>query len=134
MRTLLFVLSLTLLISCKSDNPIPAKGDNISILVQPNKTDVNYSTAEKNHYVVRNTVTHLNKLLVFIGGSYSDPADYHLISDHGSTIGLDVINLSYPNNVATAPLGTSSDKFIFDNYREEYALEPLLVTKFPWMY
>jgi hypothetical protein len=119
MRTLLFVLSLTLLISCKSDNPIPAKGDNISILVQPNKTDVNYSTAEKNHYVVRNTVTHLNKLLVFIGGSYSDPADYHLISDHGSTIGLDVINLSYPNNVATAPLGTSSDKFIFDNYREE---------------
>lgn len=57
--------------------------------------------------------------MLFIGGSYSVPKDYNYITDLGATIGLDVISLSYPNGVATAPLGTSSDKFIFDNYRDE---------------
>lgn len=115
---LLFGISILTLLSCSKDNPIP-KGENIILTIQPIQTDVNYSSTEKNHYVVRNTQLHLNKLLLFIGGSFSNPADYSLISNHAATIGLDVINLSYPNNIATAPLGTSSDKFIFDHYREE---------------
>jgi hypothetical protein len=118
-KNLLFALWITSLMSCKNDNLTPDKADNVVVLVQPLQTDGNYSSADKNHYVVRNNKTHLNKLLLFIGGSYSNPPDYHFVSDHGATIGLDVINLSYPNDVATAPLGTSSDKFIFDNYREE---------------
>ena len=32
---------------------------------------------------------------------------------------LDVIIISYPNNVPAAPLGSCSDKFVFDNYRDE---------------
>lgn len=118
-RITLPILFSVALLSCKTDNPAPANAENSSLLVQPIQTDGNYAAADKKHYVVRNTQKHLNKLLLFIGGSSSNPADYNLISDHGATIGLDVINLSYPNEVAAAPLGSSSDKFIFDNYREE---------------
>jgi hypothetical protein len=69
--------------------------------------------------VVRNNQTHLNKLFLFIGGSWSLPRNYNIVCDYGASIGLDVISLSYPNNVATEPLGSSSDQFVFDNYRDE---------------
>jgi hypothetical protein len=125
MKNKLIVIFFITVISCsKNENtatidPDNTIGQNISVLVQPNQTYANYGTNEESHYVVRNTKTHLNKLLLFIGGSYSIPKNYNLVCDHGATIGLDVISLSYPNNVATAPLGTSSDSFIFDNYRDE---------------
>ena len=96
-RITLPILFSVALLSCKTDNPDPANAENSSLLVQPIQTDGNYAAADKKHYVVRNTQKHLNKLLLFIGGSSSNPADYNLISDHGATIGLDVINLSYPN-------------------------------------
>ncbi len=108
--------------SCNKENsPTPDNsiGQNVSELVQPVQTDPNYSSTDKSHYVIRNTKTHLNKLLLFIGGSYSTPKDYNYICEHAASIGLDVVSLSYPNNVATAPLGTSTDEFIFDNYRDE---------------
>jgi hypothetical protein len=108
--------------SCKkalTTSPTDTVAQNITALVSPQQTDASYATNEESHYVVRNNVTHLNKLLLFIGGSYSVPKNYNLICDHAATIGLDVVSLSYPNGVAAATLGTSSDKFIFDNYRDE---------------
>jgi hypothetical protein len=110
------------MLSCKetaittTDNVV---AQNVSVLVPPNQVDVNYPATDESHYVVRNTKTHLNKLFLFIGGSFSIPKNYNLVCDHAATIGLDVISLSYPNNVAAAPLGSSSDLFIFDNYRDE---------------
>ncbi len=89
-----------------------------STLVQPVLTDVNYASNEESHYVVRNDQTH-NKLLVFVGGSFSVPENYDLVCDHAATLGLDVVSVSYLNDVAAAPLGTSSDTFVFNNYREE---------------
>jgi hypothetical protein len=113
--------AICLLASCKkdevtSDNSLP---QNISVLVTPQQTDNNYASTNESHYIVRNTKTHLNKLLLFIGGSYSVPKDYNYICDHAATIGLDVISLSYPNEVAAFSLSTSSDAQIFSNYREE---------------
>jgi hypothetical protein len=123
MKILITILiSCLMLLSCKkNDTPIPDNSlpQNISVLVKPMETDNNYSATEESHYVVRNNKTHLNKLLLFIGGSYSVPKNYNAVCDHGATIGLDVISLSYPNEIAAAPLGTSSDRLIFDNYREE---------------
>lgn len=122
MKKIVLLISFIFILSCtKNDSIIPEDplAQNTSILVPPNQTDVDYSSTEESHYVVRNSQTHLNKLLLFIGGSYSIPKNYNLVCDHAATIGLDVISLSYPNNVATAPLGTSSDQFIFDNYRNE---------------
>lgn len=118
MRVLCFVL-LIFAVACKKDDPAPVVEDTFKVQVHPNKTDVNYSSPDKNHYVVRNSKKSINKLLLFIGGSYSNPADYYLVSDHAATLGLDVINLSYLNDIAAAPLGSSADRLIFDNYREE---------------
>lgn len=119
------ILSLSVLFFCscsKNDDPLSVDNTpprNSSVIITPNQTDNNYATSDESHYIVRNTKTHLNKLLLFIGGSNSIPKNYNLICDHGATIGLDVISLSYPNNIAAAPLGTSPDQFIFDNYRDE---------------
>jgi hypothetical protein len=120
-RLIPFILILFYPACSKTKGPVPVDtiGQNIPLLVQPIQTDAGYSSTDQAHYVVRNTKTHINKLLLFIGGSFSIPKDYNYVCDHGATIGLDVISLSYPNNTATAPLGVSSDPFIFDNYRDE---------------
>ena len=87
--------------------------------VKPVSTDINYLSTEDSNYVVRNTATNLNKLVLFLGGSYSSPDDYSIFCQYPATLGFDVISLSYPNNVATAPLGASSDSLVFDKYRQE---------------
>ena len=122
MKSIFIIITSLLLFSCKkkeSSQPDGISAQNITVSIQPQKTDANYSSTEKSHYVVNNNQLHLNKLLLFIGGSYSDPKDYNYVCDFGASIGLDVISLSYPNNVAAAPLGSSSDRLIFDNYRNE---------------
>ena len=90
-----------------------------SFYVKPISTDINYSATEDSNYVVRNTSTNLNKLVLFLGGSFSSPDDYNVFCQYPATLGFDEVSLSYPNNVATAPLGSSSDAFVFDNYRQE---------------
>lgn len=116
------LLALSLCIhACRKNksNPQQVTASNISIVVQPKQTDPNYASSDQSHYVVRNTTTHFNKLLLFLGGSFSVPKDYNSFCDHAATIGLDVVSLSYPNDVATAPLGANSDTNIFSNYRDE---------------
>jgi hypothetical protein len=119
------VLFLFICFACdKNENievvqPVDSTPKNTSVLVQPAQTDINYTSTQESHYVVRNNKIHLNKLLLFIGGSYSIPKNYNIVCDHASSIGLDVISLSYPNNVATASLGGINDQYVFDNYRDE---------------
>ncbi len=87
--------------------------------VRPSSTDINYSSSEDSNYIVRNTTVNLNKLVLFIGGSFSSPKDYSLVCQYPATIGFDVISLRYPNDVAAASLGVSSDSLIFNKYRQE---------------
>jgi hypothetical protein len=122
MKFLILAFSIIPFFSCnkKQSNPddlIPA--ENISVLVQPNQTDLNYAPTDQANYVVRNTKTHLGKLLLFIGGSYSIPKDYNYICDHAASIGLDVVSLSYPNDVAAFSISNSSDPNAFNNFRDE---------------
>lgn len=125
MNYLLLIISFISLLSCSKDentNPIlpeNPEGENIAVLIQPNQTDANYSALQESHYVVRNTKTHLNKVVLFIGGSYSVPKDYNYICDHGATLGLDVISLSYPNDVAAFSISNNSDPNAFTNFRDE---------------
>jgi hypothetical protein len=119
-KTIIYTLLLVLFACNKNDEPNaaqPLKGTT-KYFILPVATDKLYGNGEQ-HYVVRNNEIRLNKLLLFIGGSYSVPKNYNYFCDHSATLGLDVISLSYPNDVATAPLGADPDKFIFDNYREE---------------
>jgi len=111
-----------MLLSCSKENNISPKnsvGENIILMVKPSLTDVNYSATDKTHFVLRNSKKHLHKLLLFIGGSFSSPNDYTYICKHSATIGLDVISISYPNNIPSATLTSSNDLFIFDNFRDE---------------
>lgn len=122
MKKLIKLLLIVLLISCGKEDEIPtdnSTGENVSLLVQPSQTDANYSTSDKSHFVVRNTKNHLNKLMLFIGGSFSSPDNYTFISEHAASIGFDLISISYPNNIPAASLASSDDQFAFDNYRDE---------------
>lgn len=122
MKPLIILFVLILMVACnhRSDpSPNPAAGENVAILVQPIQTDQRYASNEQSHYVIRSSNARLNKLLLFIGGSFSIPKDYSLFCNHSASIGLDVVSRSYPNDVATAPLGSSSDMLVFDHYRQE---------------
>lgn len=116
------LLLMLVLISCGNDEEIATgnpTGQTVSVLIHPSQTDANYPTTEESHFIVRNTTTHLNKLLLFIGGSYSTPNAYLAISEHAASLGFDVISISYPNNVPAASLAASSDPLAFDRYRDE---------------
>ena len=52
-----------------------------SYSVSPNETDINYSENQNKHYIVQNNKQQLGKLVLFIGGSGSDPKNYNLICD-----------------------------------------------------
>ena len=125
-RILIIIIIIIIIIiplsSCKKDDTVStdnATNENVGIMIEPILTDSNYSSTDQSHYVVRNTSTHLNKLMLFIGGSFSSPNTYTIISEHAASIGLDVISIAYPNNIPAASLASSSDQFIFDNYRDE---------------
>ena len=123
MKNTAIILSILIILSCnKEDTPTETpviEAQNVSLLIAPIQTDANFLSTEKKHYVVRNNKKHLNKLLLFIGGSFSTPDNYNLVCDYGAIIGLDVISLSYPNSIPAATLGSSSDQYVFDNYRDE---------------
>src|SRR5688572_17649854 len=87
--------------------------------VHPAQTDINYAADQDSHLVVRNTTTNLNKLLLFMGGTDSNPQSYQTISNFAGGLGYDVINLSYLNTVAAASLSNSADSLVFNKYRRE---------------
>ena len=87
--------------------------------VKPIYTDSNYASDQDSNYVAINTATNLNKLVLFLGGTYSRPDNYSIICQYAASLGFDVISLSYPNNVAAALLGGSSDSLAFNKYRQE---------------
>ena len=87
--------------------------------VKPIQTDINYSAVQDSNLIVCNTTTSIVKLFLFIGGTNSNTKSYQTISNFAGNLGYDVINLSYPNTVAAASLGSSSDSMAFNKYRQE---------------
>ena len=90
-----------------------------TFFVKPIQTDINYAAVQDSNLIVRNTTTNINKLFLFIGGTGSNTNSYQTISNFAGNLGYDVINLSYPNTVAAASLGSSSDSMAFNKYRQE---------------
>ncbi|MEA1987468.1 MAG: T9SS type A sorting domain-containing protein [Candidatus Marinimicrobia bacterium] len=86
--------------------------------VESNQTDVNYAPQDSN-LIIRNTSTQINKLFLFLGGTYSSPKHYRFICSVAANFGYDAISLSYPNYVPVYPLGNSSDSLVFDKFRQE---------------
>jgi hypothetical protein len=117
MKFYLIVFFASVFLACKKDKAEIAQ--NLAITVPPIDTDIGYQASDQSHYVVRNGTIHLNKLLLFIGGSSSIPKNYNLICDHAASIGLDVISLYYSNEVPAVSVGNSTDELAFDHYRDE---------------
>jgi pimeloyl-ACP methyl ester carboxylesterase len=116
LNNITFIFLALLLISCKREDVSP---EETFLLVSPAETNVDYSPDDESHYILQGKPNKQNKLVLFIGGSDSVPKDYNIVCENLANLGFDVISLSYPNSVAAAPLGTSPDIFIFDNYRDE---------------
>lgn len=87
--------------------------------VPPILSNGNYAVQQDSHLVVRNNTTNLNKLFLFIGGTGSKTRTYRAISEFAGDLGYDVINISYPNDVAAASLANSSNPLVFDEFRQE---------------
>lgn len=88
--------------------------------VKPIQTDLNYAPAEDSSSISINPGFQTNKLFLFFGGTgSSSSADYNALRLHAANLGFDFINLSYPNNIATASLANDSDSLAFDKYRQE---------------
>ena len=98
---------------------VPDNTASEGVLIDPVRTDPDYAPGQEAHYIVEGIEPARNRLVLFIGGSYSVPGSYYLFCDYAAEIGFDVISLSYPNGVAAAPLGSSPDRFVFDHYRDE---------------
>jgi hypothetical protein len=121
MKNILLYISILLFSACKKNDTAVdnSPAQNTSYLITSFQTDNNYAATDESNYVVRNNKKHLNKLLLFMGGSYSAPKEYEVVCNHAATIGLDVISLSYPNSVAAFSLGSIAGQYNFDNFREE---------------
>ena len=90
-----------------------------SFYVAPIDTDTGYEASQDSHLVVRNNMSTIDKLVLFLGGTDTRPRTYRNFSDSIATIGFNVINLSYVNDVAAAALTNSTDPLVFDKYRQE---------------
>lgn len=114
MKTLFFCLTLLLLTS-----ELQSQGQPFS--VAPIATDPGYDVNDADHYLVYNSSVQRGKLLLWIGGSYSNPNTYFRICRFAGDLGFHVISLSYPNGVPVATLGNDPDSTVFERFREEIA-------------
>ena len=88
--------------------------------VHPNNTDPNYATDQDSSTVSINSDIQENLLYIFLGGTgASSSSTYNALRLHAATLGFDVINLSYINDVPVANLRNDSDRAAMDNFREE---------------
>ncbi len=87
--------------------------------VAPVDVDPGYDSTNADHYLVYNSTTQRNKLLLWMGGTYSNPNLYFRICRFAGDLGFHVISLSYLNDVPVAPLGNDPDSTVFERFRQE---------------
>lgn len=114
MKTLFFCLTFLLL-------TVEVHSQGQPFAVAPIDTDPGYDVNDPDHYLVYNPSVQRGKLLLWIGGSYSNPNLYFRICRFAGDLGFHVISLSYPNGVPVATLGNDPDSTVFERFREEIA-------------
>lgn len=121
-NSVLICCSCILLLSCSKDGDDVGNNppqNNIIHEIPPFQIDRDYSILNPKHYVVRNKTLHLEKLVVLLGGTRTNPKEYQVLCKHLASLGYDVISLSYRNNFSTLDLNNSPNIADFDFYREE---------------
>lgn len=109
------LLTLTFLVVNKSF------GQLTTFYVQPWQTDNAYPSSGDSNYVAINTsVTPINKLLFYIGGTNSSPKRTTLFLKLAANLGYHVISVTYPNSTSIqTACGSSSDVNCYTNFRQE---------------
>ncbi|GAB4453550.1 MAG: hypothetical protein Fur0028_09030 [Bacteroidales bacterium] len=109
------LLALTFLVVNKSF------GQLTTFYVQPWQTDNAYPSSGDSNYVAINTsVTPINKLLFYIGGTNSSPKRTTLFLKLAANLGYHVISVTYPNSTSIqTACGSSSDVNCYTNFRQE---------------
>lgn len=116
-----FFCLLVIMLSCKADDvdSVLSKGL-VKRDVEPSATDPGIDSFNNAHLAYFNdNVLSGNKLLVFLGGSFSKPTDYQVFSEFAANQGYHVINLSYPNNPSIQVCAVDNDITCFDKLRHE---------------
>lgn len=109
-----FILSiLFLFLASRSDGQIN------SFYIAPSQTDINYVSGQDSHLVVRNTLSNINRLFIFLGGTGSKTQSYTAISNFAARRSYDVINISYPNLIPAARLANDTNLDAFEYFRQE---------------
>lgn len=113
----LFILCAGLLwTACSQD---PADENLVIHSVKPGQTADNIQNNHNHQVYYHTSVARKNKLLVFLGGAYSDPSDYTKFCTHAASQGFHVINLAYMNTVSVQTCANSNDQSCFEAFREE---------------
>ena len=92
-----------------------------TFFVKPYQTDIAYpTTGDSNYVAINESVTPLNKLLFYIGGTNSSPKRTTLFLNLAANLGYNVISVTYPNSTAIqSACGASSDLNCYNNFRQE---------------
>ena len=99
-KVVLFILVIGWTLSFKAQSCDP---DSLqTIITRASLTDPNIAFELKQHYSYFNpTCISRNTLLIHLGGSYGKPGNYLLFPELAGNNGFNVINLHYPNTVAS---------------------------------
>ena len=95
-----------------------SNGQVTTIEVAPNLTAPSLSEDDDVH-VINLEGTSNGRLFLFLGGTDSQTDQYLALRRYAARMGFAVINLSYPNEIATASLRDERDTLVFTKYREE---------------
>ncbi len=92
-----------------------------TFFVQPVETNNAYSLDTDSHYVaIDRTVSHLDKLLLYIGGTKSTPKNTTLFLKLAANLGYHAIAITYPNSTSIqSACGLSNDNSCFEKFRHE---------------
>jgi hypothetical protein len=86
----------------------------------PSATDAYITSPDYSHYAyIQPSVAPRQELLVFLGGTGSQPAQYKLFCREAALLGYHVLNLCYANSVSIQACANSADTDCFTNLRQE---------------
>jgi hypothetical protein len=110
-----------LFVFCLLCKTLSIQGQANSFYVKPIQTNSLYAVSQDSHLVVINpSVTPLNKLLLYIGGTGSTPKNTTYFLHLAAGLGYHVISVAYPNTPsATTSCSNASDSTCYYKFRQE---------------
>jgi len=88
--------------------------------VLPQSTDSMITPSAEPHYAYLDTrMPAQNRLVLFLGGTKSHPADFQQFCRIAASLGFHVVNVNYPNTISTLICADKTNIECFENFRRE---------------